>query len=134
MRRQLRELEKKTGYEFQDKKLLSQAMTHSSYANEHGMNKSGCNERLEFLGDAVLEVVSSDFLYHKYYKLPEGDLTKMRASIVCEPTLALCAADISLGEYLLLGKGEEATGGRERSSIVSDGGIDWSDLSGWWFC
>ena len=95
-------------------------MTHSSYANEHGMNKSGCNERLEFLGDAVLEVVSSDFLYHKYYKLPEGDLTKMRASIVCEPTLALCAADISLGEYLLLGKGEEATGGRERSSIVSD--------------
>ena len=120
MRRQLRELEKKTGYEFQDKKLLSQAMTHSSYANEHGMNKSGCNERLEFLGDAVLEVVSSDFLYHKYYKLPEGDLTKMRASIVCEPTLALCAADISLGEYLLLGKGEEATGGRERSSIVSD--------------
>ena len=120
MRRQLRELEKKTGYEFQDKKLLSQAMTHSSYANEHGMNKSGCNERLEFLGDAVLEVVSSDFLYNKYYKLPEGDLTKMRASIVCEPTLALCAADISLGEYLLLGKGEEATGGRERSSIVSD--------------
>ena len=120
MRRQLRELEKKTGYEFQDKKLLSQAMTHSSYANEHGMNKSGCNERLEFLGDAVLEVVSSAFLYHKYYKLPEGDLTKMRASIVCEPTLALCAADISLGEYLLLGKGEEATGGRERSSIVSD--------------
>ncbi len=120
MRRQLRELEKKTGYEFQDKKLLSQAMTHSSYANEHGMNKSCCNESLEFLGDAVLEVVSSDFLYHKYYKLPEGDLTKMRASIVCEPTLALCAADISLGEYLLLGKGEEATGGRERSSIVSD--------------
>ena len=95
-------------------------MTHSSYANEHHMDKSKCNERLEFLGDAVLEVVSSDFLYHKYKRLPEGDLTKLRASIVCEPTLALCAGDICLGEYLLLGKGEEATGGRERNSIVSD--------------
>ncbi len=120
MNRQLKELEQRTGYEFQNKKLLHQAMTHSSYANEHHMDKSKCNERLEFLGDAVLEVVSSDFLYHKYKKLPEGDLTKMRASIVCEPTLALCAGDISLGEYLLLGKGEEATGGRERNSIVSD--------------
>ena len=79
-----------------------------------------CNERLEFLGDAVLEVVSSDFLYHKYAKSPEGDLTKTRASIVCEPTLALCAGDLDLGSYLLLGKGEEATGGRERNSIVSD--------------
>ena len=84
------------------------------------MDKSRCNERLEFLGDAVLEVVSSDFLFHKYKKLPEGDLTKMRASIVCEPTLALCAGDLSLGDYLLLGKGEEATGGRERNSVVSD--------------
>ena len=120
MNRQLKELEQKTEYEFQNKKLLSQAMTHSSYANEHHMDKSKCNERLEFLGDAVLEVVSSDFLYHKYKRLPEGDLTKLRASIVCEPTLALCAGDICLGEYLLLGKGEEATGGRERNSIVSD--------------
>ena len=120
MNRQLRELEQKTGYEFQNKKLLFQAMTHSSYANEHHMDKSRCNERLEFLGDAVLEVVSSDFLFHKYKKLPEGDLTKMRASIVCEPTLALCAGDLSLGDYLLLGKGEEATGGRERNSVVSD--------------
>ena len=120
MNRQLRELEQKTGYEFQNKKLLFQAMTHSSYANEHHMDKSRCNERLEFLGDAVLEVVSSDFLFHKYKKLPEGDLTKMRASIVCEPTLALCAGDLSLGDYLLLGKGEEATGGREGNSVVSD--------------
>ena len=120
MNRQLRELEQKTGYEFQNKNLLFQAMTHSSYANEHHMDKSRCNERLEFLGDAVLEVVSSDFLFHKYKKLPEGDLTKMRASIVCEPTLALCAGDLSLGDYLLLGKGEEATGGRERNSVVSD--------------
>lgn len=94
MNRQLKELEQKTEYEFQNKKLLSQAMTHSSYANEHHMDKSKCNERLEFLGDAVLEVVSSDFLYHKYKRLPEGDLTKLRASIVCEPTLALCAGDI----------------------------------------
>ncbi|MCI8888070.1 MAG: ribonuclease III [Hungatella sp.] len=120
MNQRLEELEEKTGYEFQDKRLLCQAMTHSSYANEHRMDKLKCNERLEFLGDAVLEVVSSDFLYHKYRQLPEGDLTKMRASIVCEPTLALCAGELSLGEYLLLGKGEEATGGRERNSIVSD--------------
>ncbi len=120
MNQRLEELEEKTGYEFQDKRLLYQAMTHSSYANEHRMDKVKCNERLEFLGDAVLEVVSSDFLYHKYRQLPEGDLTKMRASIVCEPTLALCAGELSLGEYLLLGKGEEATGGRERNSIVSD--------------
>ena len=120
MNQRLRELEEKTGYEFQNKRLLTQAMTHSSYANEHRLDKLKCNERLEFLGDAVLEVVSSDFLYHKYAKSPEGDLTKTRASIVCEPTLALCAGDICLGEYLLLGKGEEATGGRERNSIVSD--------------
>ena len=78
------------------------------------------NERLEFLGDAVLEVVSSDYLYHRHPDLPEGELTKLRASIVCEPTLALCAGDIRLGEYLLLGKGEEATGGRTRNSVVSD--------------
>lgn len=120
MNRHLKELEEKTGYEFQDKKLLTQAMTHSSYANEHRMDKLKCNERLEFLGDAVLELVSSDFLYHKYAKSPEGDLTKTRASIVCEPTLALCAGELELGDYLLLGKGEEATGGRGRNSIVSD--------------
>lgn len=120
MNQRLRELEEKTGYEFQNKRLLTQAMTHSSYANEHRLDKLKCNERLEFLGDAVLEVVSSDFLYHKYAKSPEGDLTKTRASIVCEPTLALCAGDLDLGSYLLLGKGEEATGGRERNSIVSD--------------
>ena len=107
----LKELEKKLQYEFHDKNLFSQALTHSSYANEHRLDHSRCNERLEFLGDAVLEIVTSDFLYHKYDALPEGDLTKIRASIVCEPTLAYCAGDIRLGEYLLLGKGEEATGG-----------------------
>lgn len=120
MNRNLNELEEKTGYQFHDENLFRQAMTHSSYANEHRMNKLKCNERLEFLGDAVLEVVSSDFLYHKYLDKPEGELTKIRASIVCEPTLALCAADLNLGAYLLLGKGEEATGGRERNSVVSD--------------
>lgn len=113
-------LESVIGYTFQNKLLLKQAMTHSSYSNEHRLSRISNNERLEFLGDAVLEIVSSDFLYHKYTNLPEGELTKIRASIVCEPTLALCAADIQLGSYLLLGKGEEATGGRNRDSIVSD--------------
>ncbi len=113
-------LESVIGYTFQNKQLLKQAMTHSSYSNEHRLSRISNNERLEFLGDAVLEIVSSDFLYHKYSNLPEGELTKIRASMVCEPTLALCAADIQLGSYLLLGKGEEATGGRSRDSIVSD--------------
>ncbi|CUX63264.1 Ribonuclease 3 [Clostridium sp. C105KSO15] len=120
MSRNLKELEERIGYRFSDKNLMTQAMTHSSYANEHRLNKLECNERLEFLGDSVLEVISSDCLYHKYPENPEGDLTKIRASIVCEPTLAYCAEDIRLGEYLLLGRGEEATGGRGRASIVSD--------------
>lgn len=120
MNRNLQELEKKICYQFKEHGLFVQALTHSSYANEHRWNHSRCNERLEFLGDAVLEIVTSDFLYHKYENLPEGDLTKIRASIVCEPTLAYCAGDLSLGEYLLLGKGEEATGGRSRNSVVSD--------------
>lgn len=120
MNKILQELETKIQYEFRDRRLLRQAMMHSSYANEHRFQKIMCNERLEFLGDAVLEVVSSDFLYHKYHKLPEGDLTKIRASIVCEPTLAFCAAEINLGGYLLLGKGEDSTGGRGRNSVVSD--------------
>lgn len=107
MSKKLHELEGRIGYRFTDRQLLTQAMTHSSYANEHRLNKLECNERLEFLGDSVLEVVSSDFLYHKYPERPEGDLTKIRASIVCEPTLAYCAEDIDLGAYLLLGKGEE---------------------------
>ena len=100
--------------------LLSQALTHSSYANEKHMKKGSDNERLEFLGDAVLEIVSSEFLYLNYPKLPEGDLTKMRASLVCEPTLAFCTRQLNLGDYLLLGKGEDMTGGRKRKSILSD--------------
>lgn len=114
------ELEKKIGYKFENFDLLVNAMTHSSYANEHHISYTGNNERLEFLGDAVLEITSSEFLFHKYPDLPEGKLTKKRASMVCEPTLALCAREIPLGDYLLLGKGEEATGGRKRDSIVSD--------------
>lgn len=120
MNRDLNELERRCGYTFKDKDLFHRALTHSSYANEHKKDKAVCNERLEFLGDAVLEVVSSDFLYHKYPEKPEGELSKIRASLVCEPTLAYCAADLELGSYLLLGKGEEATGGRERNSVVSD--------------
>ncbi len=116
----LKELEDKISYHFQDKNLLAQALPHSSYANEHRLDHNHCNERLEFLGDAVLEIVTSDFLYHKYTDKPEGDLTKIRASIVCEPTLAYCAEDIQLGSYLFLGKGEDATGGRNRNSVVSD--------------
>lgn len=120
MKQKLRELEKRIGYQFGEEGLLYQAMTHSSYANEHRIDKTRCNERLEFLGDAVLEVVTSDYLYHEHPDWPEGELTKLRASMVCEPALALCAGEIELGTYLLLGKGEQATGGRERNSIVSD--------------
>ena len=114
------ELEERIGYRFRDPALLRQAMCHSSYANEHRNQELHDNERLEFLGDAVLEVISSDFLYHQYPDMPEGKMTKLRASLVCEPTLALCASEISLSSYLLLGKGEEHTGGRMRNSIVSD--------------
>ena len=114
------QLEAILGYHFHNPTLLQQAVTHISYANEVLGDASQGNERLEFLGDAVLEVVSSDFLFHRFRQSPEGDLTKTRASMVCEPALAYCAGEIQLGEYLLLGKGEEATGGRGRNSIVSD--------------
>ena len=116
----LNKLEKRIGYSFQDKKLLEHAMIHSSYANEKHMKKLSDNERLEFLGDAVLEIISSDFLYKNYPQKPEGELTKLRASIVCEPTLALCTEAIHLGDYLYLGNGEDMTGGRKRKSILSD--------------
>jgi ribonuclease-3 len=116
----LKELEKRTGYRFQDFEWLCQAMRHSSYTNEHRMSRLECNERLEFLGDAVLELVSSEYLYRHYPELSEGELTKLRASLVCEPTLAFDSRELELGSFLLLGKGEEATGGRQRDSIVSD--------------
>lgn len=114
------QLEQKIGYRFRNKKLLRQALTHSSYANEKKLGKLGCNERLEFLGDAVLELISSDVLYARFPQIPEGELTKKRASLVCEPSLAYCARQFGLPEYLLLGRGEDMTGGRMRDSIVSD--------------
>ena len=116
----LKELEKKIGYTFREPARLKQALMHSSYTNEKHFPKYQCNERLEFLGDAVLELVSSEYLYLNSPHTPEGELTKTRASMVCEPSLALCARDIGLGDYLLLGKGEEATGGRHRDSVTSD--------------
>ncbi|MBQ7536454.1 MAG: ribonuclease III [Stomatobaculum sp.] len=118
--RKLKTLEERIGHVFHDRSLLEHAMTHSSLANELHKGHLGSNERLEFLGDAVLELVSSDFFYHKFPEMPEGRLTKLRASFVCEPALAYCAEQIPLGEFLLLGKGEEQTGGRFRPSVVSD--------------
>ena len=120
MRDKLKELEQKIGYTFRDPELLQRAMMHSSYTNEKHIPKHMCNERLEFLGDAVLELVSSEFLFCRSPKMPEGKLTKLRASMVCEPSLAMCARDIGLGGYLYLGKGEESTGGRQRDSVTSD--------------
>lgn len=114
------QLEQQIGYHFQNRALLDMALCHSSYANEHKIPRSKNNERLEYLGDAVLELVVSDFLYHTKEDVPEGKLTRLRASIVCEPTLYLCAKQFDLGAYLYLGKGEDATGGRKRPSIVSD--------------
>ena len=120
MKRQLDELEQKIGYQFENRDLLRHALMHSSYANEHHYERGRNNERLEFLGDAVLELSSSEFLYHMYPEKPEGELTKLRASLVCEATLSFCSREIELGKYLLLGKGEDQTGGRERPSVVSD--------------
>lgn len=113
-------LEQRIGYKFNNARLLEQALTHSSYANEKKLGKGGCNERLEFLGDAVLELISSDFLFSSYPDVPEGELTKRRASLVCEPSLAFCARAFGLPEFLLLGRGEDLTGGRNRDSIISD--------------
>jgi ribonuclease-3 len=112
------EFEDIIGYRFKNKELLRQALSHSSYANEK-KRPNGSNERLEFLGDSVLSIVVSDYLY-KNLNVAEGDLTKMRASLVCEKSLFVFAQKIRLGEFILLGKGEENTGGRERPSIVSD--------------
>ncbi len=113
-------LESKIRYRFADLNLLLHALTHSSYANEMRLEKEKNNERLEFLGDAVLELVTSEYVYNEYPGLSEGDLTKLRASIVCEQTLSACARDLNIGQFLMLGKGEDASGGRERGSILSD--------------
>ncbi|MDO4618429.1 MAG: ribonuclease III [Clostridia bacterium] len=111
------EFEKKIGYEFRDKELLKRALTHSSYGNER---RIGDNERLEFLGDAVLGHIIGEYLFKKLKNNPEGSLTKIRASLVCEKSLYDISKQIDLAKYILLGHGEEMTGGRERPSIVSD--------------
>lgn len=116
----LTEFQKTIGYKFENVLLLEQALVHSSYANENKMAKEKNNERLEFLGDAVLEIVISYYLFAKYPDLLEGELTKLRASIVCEPTLAKFSNEIQLGEFIMLGKGEENSGGRYRASVLSD--------------
>lgn len=116
----LTDLEERIGYHFENIALLKQALTHSSFTNEQKINRAKNYERLEFLGDAVLELVSSEFLFRLHPDMPEGELTKLRASMVCEPSLAFCAKDLELGRFMLLGKGEEATGGRDRDSITSD--------------
>jgi len=126
-RKKLTELQKNIGYEFKQEALLRQALTHSSYAHEKNLKELMDNERLEFLGDAVLEVVSSEFLFKNHPEMNEGQMTKLRASLVCEQSLATCARQLELGSYLLLGNGEDLTGGRERDSILSDA---WEALIG----
>ena len=116
----LQVLEKKLGYTFRCKEQLQAALYHSSYANEHRCCGVSSNERLEFLGDAVLGLVTADYLYHKHPDLPEGDLTRMRAALVCEESLYEVAQSLGLGNELRLGKGEEAGGGRHRASILAD--------------
>lgn len=120
--RPLDELEKAIGYTFRDRSILEVAMTHSSHSNE--MKGKGqilpCNERLEFLGDSVLSIIASEYLYSHYTQRPEGDLTRMRAEIVCERALSGYAMKIRLGDYLFLGRGEEKNQGRVRKSILAD--------------
>ena len=113
-------LEEKLGYVFGNKNLLENALQHSSYANEHRNIGMRSNERLEFLGDAVLGVVTADYLFRKHPDLPEGDLTRIRAALVCEESLHEVAQSLGLGQYLKLGRGEELGGGRERPSILAD--------------
>ena len=116
----LSRLEEQMGYTFCHRGYLLQAVTHSSYANEQKMGRLFQNERLEFLGDAVLELIISKYLYDTFAQMPEGELTKLRASVVCESSLAAKARELDLGAYLRLGKGEDATGGRNRESVLED--------------
>ena len=116
----MEKLEKRLGYMFENPALLQEALTHSSYANEHGMARVECNERLEFLGDAVLSTVVAEYLYRTYPDVEEGNLSKHRAALVCESALADFARELNLGDYLLLGKGEAKNNGNERDSILSD--------------
>ncbi len=116
----MRELENAVGYQFRDKSLLENALTHSSYANEHWHNSLRSNERLEFLGDSILGMMVADHLYRNFPDRPEGELTRMRADMVCEQSLAVIANQIHLGKHLMLGHGEEQGGGRSRNSILAD--------------
>lgn len=115
-------LEEAIGYKFHDKAILKTALTHSSYSNERKSRgeKVKCNERLEFLGDSVLSIITSSYIFKKYKDFQEGDLTKIRASVVCEKALSKYAAAIELGKYIYLGHGEDMNRGRERASIISD--------------
>ncbi|OCA85478.1 ribonuclease III [Bacillus sp. FJAT-27225] len=115
-----KEFQEEIGIQFSDERLLKQAFTHSSYVNEHRRKPFEDNERLEFLGDAVLELTVSKFLFKKYPMMSEGELTKLRAAIVCEPSLVSFANELSFGKLILLGKGEEMTGGRERPALLAD--------------
>ncbi len=115
-----KEFQRKIGIDFQNEQLLRKAFTHSSYVNEHRRKPSEDNERLEFLGDAVLELTVSKYLFLKYPLMSEGELTKLRAAIVCEPSLVAFANELSFGDLVLLGKGEEMTGGRERPALLAD--------------
>ncbi|MBR2190299.1 MAG: ribonuclease III [Eubacterium sp.] len=114
------DLQNSIGYSFKDEKLLVTALTHKSYIVNAPETGDVNNERLEYLGDAVLELVTSDFLFKNYKQMSEGEMTKLRASLVCEPALAIDAREIDLQDFIFLGKGEENTGGRNRDSIVSD--------------
>ena len=114
------DLQNKIGYQFKNPALLNEALTHSSYANEHKSQHIKYNERLEFLGDSVLSIVVSDYIYKNCPELPEGELTKLRASLVCEKSLYEFAKKIDLGKYLILSKGERNNGGADRPSILSD--------------
>ena len=115
----MKELQKKLGYTFKDEKLLQTALTHSSYANE-AKGRGVCNERLEFLGDSVLGMVTAEYLYSHCPQVAEGGLTKQRAALVCEKALAGYARELGLGDCLRLGHGEKRTGGDKRPSILSD--------------
>ena len=118
----LEELQNRIGYTFRDQELLKRALTHSSYSNETGARNHHllCNERLEFLGDSVLSLITSEYLYSNFPELPEGDLTRMRAATVCEGALASYAERIGLGEFLLLGKGERQSGGSKKPAVIAD--------------
>ena len=116
----LKKIQLNIKYDFENIGLLNNSLTHSSYVNENKMKSYENNERLEFLGDVVLSLIVSEYLYHRFLNFPEGDLTKRRATVVCESSLAFAARKIDLGDYLLLGKGEEITGGRNRDSILAD--------------